>query len=205
MMPDTPAIVGTKGLRLKLDAAAIAVLQSGRSWGEGPYTFPQPDYFDPRPLWEPVVHSIECKGGAVPHDWLPPSGWRMVRYADWFAAGRPGATEGVFVFGSNLAGRHGRGAALHARQVRGAEYGCGRGMTGDAYALPTKGFGLEVLPLWTIAEAVDEFLQFVRRYPAVVFQLTPVGCGLAGYKREQIEPLFAGAPPNVRWPREWLA
>ena len=84
------ATQAARALRAKLDAAALEVLQAGQSWGEGPYSFPAPDWFDPRPLWEPQVHTVECKGGAVPHDWTPPSGWRMIRHSDWVAAGRPG-------------------------------------------------------------------------------------------------------------------
>jgi hypothetical protein len=109
----------------------------------------------------------------------------------------------VFVFGSNLAGRHGKGAALWARQNRGAVYGQGHGIQGDSYAIPTKGYQLETLPLPLIAGFVAEFLEFARKYWMRQFQLTPIGCGLAGYKREQIEPLFAGAPDNVIWPPEW--
>jgi hypothetical protein len=115
-------------------------------------------------------------------------------------------TEGrapVFVFGSNLAGRHGKGAALWARQNRGAIYGQGHGIQGDSYAIPTKGHQLETLPLPMIAGFVAEFLEFARKYWMRQFQLTPIGCGLAGYQREQIEPMFRGAPDNVLWPPEW--
>jgi len=111
----------------------------------------------------------------------------------------------VFVFGSNLAGRHGKGAALWARQHRGAVYGQGWGIQGDSYAIPTKGFKLETLPLAQIQGFVSEFLDFARKYWMRQFQLTPIGCGLAGYRREQIEPMFQGAPDNVIWPPEWSA
>ncbi|WP_212611888.1 A1S_2505 family phage non-structural protein [Sphingomonas baiyangensis] len=109
------------------------------------------------------------------------------------------------MFGSNLAGRHGKGAALWARQHRGAIYGQGHGIQNDSYAIPTKDHRLQTLPLWMIAGFIDEFLCFARKYWMRQFQLTPVGCGLAGYSREQIEPMFAGAPPNVIWPPEWLS
>lgn len=112
-------------------------------------------------------------------------------------------TTPVFVFGSNLAGRHGKGAALWARQHRGAIYGQGHGIQGDSYAIPTKGWKLEVLPLGIIQGFVSEFLEFAHKYWMREFQLTPIGCGLAGYTREQIEPLFQGAPSNVLWPPEW--
>jgi hypothetical protein len=109
----------------------------------------------------------------------------------------------VFVFGSNLAGRHGKGAALWARQNRGAVYGQGSGLQGHSYAIPTKGYRMEVLPIPVIQEFVHEFLIFAHKYWFREFQLTPIGCGLAGYKREQIEPLFRDAPDNVVWPPEW--
>lgn len=111
----------------------------------------------------------------------------------------------VFVFGSNLAGRHGKGAALWAKQHRGAIYGQGHGIQGNSYAIPTKGYNLETLPLDLIAGFVAEFIDFSRKYWFRDFQLTPIGCGLAGYSREQIEPMFSGAPDNVIWPPEWVA
>lgn len=64
-MIDRPALAAAPGLRAKLDAAALEVLQSGGSWGEGPYTFPEPDWFDPRPLWEPQIYTVECKGNYI--------------------------------------------------------------------------------------------------------------------------------------------
>lgn len=114
-----------------------------------------------------------------------------------------GNEEPVFVFGSNLAGRHGKGAALFARRERGAIYGQGVGPQGNSYAIPTKDEHLRTLPLEAIGAYVDAFLWFAKKYPDRQFQLTPIGCGLAGYRREQIEPLFAAAPSNVLWPSEW--
>ena len=106
----------------------------------------------------------------------------------------------VFVFGSNLAGRHGKGAALWARQHRGAIYGRGVGRQGNAYAIPTKDHDLRVLPLAAIAGHVAAFLDHARRFTSTAFELTPIGCGLAGYCPEQIAPMFSDAPPNVALP-----
>lgn len=91
-MLDGPALAAARGLRAELDAAALEVLQSGRSWGEGPYEFtsPAPYPYEPQGMIEPVVYTVECKAGPVDHDWQPPRGWRMIRHADWVAAGRPG-------------------------------------------------------------------------------------------------------------------
>ena len=112
-------------------------------------------------------------------------------------------TEPVFVFGSNLADRHGKGAALWAHQHRGAIYGQGVGLQGNSYAIPSKDAQLRTLPLSVIARHVGTFLAFARSRPDLTFQLTPIGCGLAGHRREQIEPMFTSAPPNVLWPPEW--
>jgi hypothetical protein len=109
----------------------------------------------------------------------------------------------VFVFGSNLAGRHGKGAALYARQRRGAIYGQGEGLQGDSYAIPTKDASLRTLPLHTIATYVDRFLDFARVRPELTFEVTAIGCGLAGYSPADIAPLFVRAPMNCILPAEF--
>jgi hypothetical protein len=109
----------------------------------------------------------------------------------------------IFVFGSNLAGRHGKGAALHARTHYGAEYGVGRGKTGCAYAIPTKDAALRVLPLERIESYVHEFILFAEDHPEHRFQVTAIGTGLAGYKHEQIAPMFKGVPSNCIMPTQW--
>lgn len=111
----------------------------------------------------------------------------------------------IFVFGSNLAGRHGAGAALHARKHHGAKYGVGTGRTGEAYAIPTKDAGLQSLPLPAIAGHVSTFLGYAQENPALQFNVTRIGCGLAGYTDAQIAPLFAGAPANCTLPDGWPA
>lgn len=109
----------------------------------------------------------------------------------------------IFVFGSNLAGRHGKGAALHARLHCGAIYGQGVGLQGRSYAIPTKDERLRTLPIPAIAKQVTQFLAFAAAHPELRFQVTRIGCGLAGYRDEQIGPLFAGAPENCELPVEW--
>lgn len=103
----------------------------------------------------------------------------------------------VFVFGSNLAGRHGKGAALEARQKWGAVYGVGVGRTGNAYAIPTKDEQLRTLSLGEIANHVAEFRAHARKFPHDSFLVTAIGCGLAGYEPSQIAPMFAACPENV--------
>lgn len=109
----------------------------------------------------------------------------------------------IFVFGSNLAGRHGKGAALAARKQWGAEYGVGSGPTGNAYAIPTKDERLASLPLSEIEVFVQVFLSYARANSDRTFLVTRVGCGYAGYSDNDIAPLFDGAPINCIMPVEW--
>lgn len=109
----------------------------------------------------------------------------------------------IFVFGSNIAGRHGKGAALHARLKHGAIYGVGIGRQGNSYAIPTKDANLRPLPLADIQIFVTGFLEYAKDNPKEQFQLTAIGCGLTGYSPEQIAPMFNGAPDNVILPDEF--
>ena len=109
----------------------------------------------------------------------------------------------IFVFGSNLAGRHGRGAALVARQSFKAEYGIGKGYTGKSYAIPTKDTDLNILDLTEIDKYVTEFLQEVKLKPDLFFFITAIGTGLAGYEDEEIAPMFKGIENNCSLPSNW--
>lgn len=106
----------------------------------------------------------------------------------------------IFVFGSNLAGRHGAGAALYALKSCGAVYGQGCGRQGNSYAIPTKDATLKTLTLAEIKVHVASFLRYAENHPDEMFELTPIGCGLAGHKPENIAPMFADAPCNVVLP-----
>lgn len=110
----------------------------------------------------------------------------------------------IFVFGSNLAGRHGKGAALFALNQRGAIYGMGYGLQGRSFAIPTKDERLRTLSLSRIRHYVLLFIEFAKSHPHLTFELTPIGCGLAGYQPRDIGPMFADAPPNVKKPKEFL-
>lgn len=111
----------------------------------------------------------------------------------------------VFVFGSNHTGRHGKGAALIARNQYGAIYGQGSGLQGQSYAIPTKDGALRPLPLEEIHGYVREFVAFARLHPTWKFRVTRIGCGLAGYTDAQIAPMFQDAPPNCDLPEGWRA
>lgn len=110
----------------------------------------------------------------------------------------------IFVFGSNLAGRHGKGAALTARREHGAIYGQGEGRQGNSYAIPTKDAKLQPLPLHEIAVHVSRFFLYAYGRPEE-FTVTAVGTGLAGYSHEEMAGLFRGAPANCYLPPEWVA
>jgi hypothetical protein len=109
----------------------------------------------------------------------------------------------IFVFGSNKAGRHGAGAAKFALDNRGAVYGNGFGLQGNSYAIPTKDIRLKTLPLSVINSYVREFLIFADHNQNLEFEVTRIGCGLAGYTDEQIAPMFEDAPPNCFLPEGW--
>lgn len=109
----------------------------------------------------------------------------------------------IFVFGSNLAGRHGKGAALTAHREYGAVYGAGVGRTGNAYAIPTKDRSLKTLPLEKILMYVKDFLTYASVRLDLQFRVTRIGCGLARYTDAQIAPMFKGASNNCHLPEEW--
>jgi hypothetical protein len=111
----------------------------------------------------------------------------------------------IFVFGSNLSGRHGAGAAKYARLHHGAVMGQGMGLQGTSYALPTKGVNLSFMSLSDIGRHVMAFISFAKIRPDLTFRVTRVGCGLAGFKDTEIAPLFRAALelPNVRLPQGW--
>jgi len=94
----------------------------------------------------------------------------------------------IFVFGSNLAGMHGGGAAYQAFRNFGAVMGCGVGLRGQSYAIPTMQGGVE-----TIKPYVDAFIDFAKAHPEFFFYVTRIGCGIAGFRDSEIAPLFADA------------
>lgn len=109
----------------------------------------------------------------------------------------------VFVFGSNIAGRHGKGAALEAFNHWGAVAGIGRGSANCSYAIPTKTVSLETLPSDEIWENVCDFIRFAKRNHELTFLVTAIGTGLAGCTHEQIAPMFKDTRDNCVLPKEW--
>lgn len=107
----------------------------------------------------------------------------------------------IFVFGSNIKGMHGGGAARIANLNFGAEWGVGEGITGQCYALPTMEGGVDY-----IAGKVQNFISCAKCHPELKFFVTKVACGIAGFSIEEIAPLFADAMAmeNVILPREFV-
>ena len=105
----------------------------------------------------------------------------------------------VFVFGSNAEGKHAGGAARFAKERFGAVWGIGEGLQGKSYAIPTME-GLENIP-----KAVDRFTSFARQHSELTFLVTAVGCGIAGYRPDEIAPFFVQASrlKNVLLPRSF--
>jgi hypothetical protein len=116
-------------------------------------------------------------------------------------------TKMIFVFGSNEAGVHGAGAARLAYQRRGAILGQGYGLQGNSFGIPTKGKTIKTLPLNSIAAYVHSFLAFAKEHPELDFQVTAVGCGLAGLQHRDIAPMFrlnrADTLPNLYFDEVW--
>ena len=109
----------------------------------------------------------------------------------------------IFVFGSNLRGIHGAGAALYAAQKCGAEFGIGSGRMGMSYAIPTCFSPGRPLHLSEVADHVRDFLKYAKDHPDLRFFVTAVGTGFAGFAAEQIAPLFRMAPDNCDLPPGW--
>ena len=107
----------------------------------------------------------------------------------------------IFVFGSNLEGMHGAGAAYVAFQKFGAVRGCGIGLRGQSYAIPTMQGGVE-----TIKPYVDEFITFAKSRPDLFFYVTRIGCGIAGFRDREIAPLFTTAREveNICLPKSFM-
>ena len=110
------------------------------------------------------------------------------------------APNEVFVFGSNLRGWHQGGAAKHAQRYFGAIWGQGVGLQGQSYAIPTMQGGVD-----TIKPYVDDFIAFAQEHPEMRFLVTRIGCGIAGFKDEDIAPLFIEAlgQDNIVLPYEF--
>lgn len=103
----------------------------------------------------------------------------------------------IFVFGSNESGIHGKGAAKDALDHMDAIWGMGFGQHGNTFAIPTKDWNIKRLPLHHIEFYVGRFLDYTKSKPDLIFFVTPIGCGYAGYTPEVIAPMFQEHKSNV--------
>ena len=128
----------------------------------------------------------------------------QLKKREWHRDNHDVHRQDIFVFGSNLSGIHGSGAAYHARHQCDAIIGDGVGRTGRCYAIPTKNEDIsETLDLATIAVFVRGFLAHAKMNPKTTFFVTRIGCGLAGLQNADIAPMFADAPENCIMPELW--
>jgi hypothetical protein len=110
----------------------------------------------------------------------------------------------IFVFGSNEAGIHGAGAAAYAVKYRGARMGLSFGPAGTSFAIPTKDEKLRTLALRDIKAYVNNFNIYASQNRDKKFQITQIGCGLAGLRPELIAPMFTRSPSNCFFDTAWL-
>lgn len=115
----------------------------------------------------------------------------------------------IFVFGSNLGGIHGAGAALYAYRNHEAQMYIGVGITGNSYAIPTKDGSVNhhmvgsPLPKYVVNHYVNQFNQHAQLTPDAEYQVTRIGCGLAGFRDDEIAPMFRDAPGNCTFDTDW--
>lgn len=110
----------------------------------------------------------------------------------------------IFVFGSNEAGRHGKGAAKTAYEKYGARYGMSYGHYGKSFAIPTKDATLKkVLSINQITAYVNGFLAYAESHPQLLFKITRIGCGLSGVPDFIMAKLFWNAPKNCYFDTKW--
>ncbi len=111
------------------------------------------------------------------------------------------APHEVFVFGSNLTGMHGGGAARYAHRHFGARWGVGVGMQGQSYAIPTMHGGVDAIQPY-----VDQFIDYASQHPEQHFLVTRIGCGIAGFRAQEIAPLFHSAlgMSNISLPEDFI-
>lgn len=111
----------------------------------------------------------------------------------------------IFIFGSNLNGKHSKGAAKTALQKFGAKWGQAADLQGQSYGIPTKDRNLNVLSIKEISYHVEKMIRCAKKNPQLTFLVTEVGCGLARLSPKDIAPLFEKAKdlPNVHLPKRF--
>lgn len=103
----------------------------------------------------------------------------------------------IFVFGSNKNGYHAGGAAKIALDSFGAIWGIANGFQGQSYAIPTLSKKMEKMPLISIQNQLEILVWIAERMPTVTFYLTDIGCGIAGFKIDELESILPKLPLNI--------
>lgn len=112
------------------------------------------------------------------------------------------APNQVFVFGSNTQGKHGKGAALTAKNKFGAIYGQAEGPQGQSYAIITKDLTKNTHPSRTpeqIKEQIHNLYEYARENPDKEFLVAYSGKGtnLNAYSNQEMADMFSSEPiPN---------
>ena len=106
----------------------------------------------------------------------------------------------IFVFGSNIRGEHSGGASAYALHYFGAINGQVEGIQGQSYAIPTDGVDVNELYL-----GIRRFHDFAQAHPELIFYVTRIGCGTAGWSVFRVAPMFADCAnlDNVKLPKEF--
>jgi hypothetical protein len=109
----------------------------------------------------------------------------------------------IFVFDSNLAGKHGKGTSITAYMKYGAIYGQSFGLQGSSFAIPTKDEQFKTLPVKSIAKYIDSFIKYAILNPDITFEVPRIACGIDSYEDVIVAPLFKNAPDNCLLPAGW--
>ena len=117
------------------------------------------------------------------------------------------AENEVLAFGSNLQGRHGKGAALDAELYHGAITNKGEGFMGEAYAIPTKKEPYVVMDVDDLKPGFANFIKWAKATPEKTIMLPAIGTNNAGFTPKQIVTAFGSdlVQPNITIPKSfWL-
>ena len=110
----------------------------------------------------------------------------------------------IFVFGSNLAGKHMQGSAMTAKKFHGAIEGQGEGLQGRSYAIPVRDHDLKPLPLWRIARSINNLCEFAESRSELQFRVAAIGCEDETFTAQEVAPLFRNMPAQFDLPYVFL-
>ena len=111
----------------------------------------------------------------------------------------------IFVFGSNTLGYHTGGASGTARKKFGAVWGQAEGLQGQSYAIPVD-FGKGIRKDNEVKASVEKFIAFAKENEKLFFFVTRIGCGLGGYRDDEMANFFKAAldVKNICLPKSFV-